>query len=183
MALSLTIEDGTGSDPNANSYATEQEFNDHFACVGIDVSSFTSAQIIAGLISAATQIMEYCYEYKGKITHTESPLQPLLWPREGLCDRRGVEITKTSIPKDIKTAQIELARQAILQPNFLYSDSPVNTGAIKREKLDVLEQEYYGPGTEVMLTITQNASQWVRKILSHYTTGSSPFQVNNRAVV
>lgn len=183
MALTLVIEDGTGSDPTANSYATEQEFDDYFETVGIDISGLTSAQKIAGLVGAATQILEICYEYRGTITHTESPIQPLLWPRTGLCDRRGLKISKTSIPADIKKAQIELARQLATQSNYLYSDSPTNTGAIKREKLDVLEQEFFGPGSEIVTTVAKTADGWIRKILAPYITGaSSTFLVNNRAV-
>lgn len=184
MALSLVIEDGTGLDPNANSYATEAEFDDHFACIGIDISGISSADKIAGLIGAATQILEVCYEYKGKITHSESPIQPLLWPRTGLCDRRGLEIDGSSIPGDLKTAQIELARQIAIQSNYFYSDTPTNTGAVKKEKLDVLEQEYFGPGTEVINTVARDASEWVTKILKPYLSGGyNPFQINNKATV
>lgn len=184
MALVLVIEDGSGADPDANSYATEAEFDDHFTCIGVDISGLTSDQKIAGLIGAATQVMEFCYEYKGSITHTESPTQPLLWPRTGLCDRRGLEIDGSSIPDDIKTAQIELARQFAIQSNYIYSDEATNTGAVKKEKLDVLEQQFYGPGTEILNTVVQNANQWVRKILAPYlASGNNPFQINNKAVV
>lgn len=187
MAITIIIEDGSGSDPDANSYATEVEFTDYFNCLGIDITGLSGDQIRQGLISAATSIMEYCYKYKGTLTHSTNPIQPLLWPRTGLCDRRGLLIDGSTIPLDVKNAQMELARQVAIElansSDYRYSDNPTNQGVVKREKLDVLEQEFFGPGTEVLNKATRTAGQFVIKILEPYITNSNAFQLTNEAVV
>lgn len=185
--MAIIVEDGTGTNPDANSYNTLQEFKDYFATIGVDISNLTDPQIEAGLIDAATNYLEYCYVYKGVISHPDIP-QPLLWPRAGLCDRRKLEIPDTTIPTEVKKAQLELARSAALslaeQERFAFSDEPEATGAVKSSKLDVLSESYYGPGSEIQTTISASVQSYVAKLLQPYLgRGASPFQINNFAVV
>ena len=181
----LVIEDGTGV-IDANSYMTVQDFKDYFDCIGADVSGITDDQITAGLIDAGSNLLEYCYSYKGEISFPETP-QALSFPREGLKDRNGCEIEKTQIPGEVIKAQAELARSSALAiiagGRIAFSDQPVNTGAVKKNKLDVMEQEYYGPGTEVQTTVSKTVDDFVRKLLEPFLDGgSNPFQLKNVAV-
>ena len=107
---------------------------------------------------------------------------------ERLCDRRGLEVPDTTIPVEIKKAQMELARSAALslaeQGRFAFSDEPEATGAVKSSKLDVLSESYYGPGTAIQTTISASVQDYVSKLLRPYLArGASPFQINNFAVV
>jgi len=180
--MPLVIEDGTGV-LGANSYNTEAQFLAYFAEIGVDVTALTTAQIESGLIDAATNMLEYCFTYKGEISYPLTP-QPLLWPRTGLCDRRGLDVASDSLPVELLKAQNELARSiAVFSGRMAFSDTPDNTGAVKKSKLDVMEEEYFGPGTSLQLTISQTVRDYVGKLLAPYIRGGSNFQVTNVAVV
>ena len=65
---------------------------------------------------------------------------------------------------------------------YAYSDDPTNLGAVKKDKLDVLETEYYGPGSEVNTNVSKTVSDYVRKLLQPWlAAGNNPFQVTNVA--
>ena len=71
--------------------------------------------------------------------------QALAWPRhDAICD--GVKASCGSIPPQIKTAQIELAFQFLLNPSAVIpivpTPGPAEGVYVKRQKLDVLEIEY-----------------------------------------
>lgn len=183
--MAIIIEDGTGV-LGANSYNTEAQFRAYFLDINIDVTSLTTTEIEGGLIDAATNMLEYCFTYKGDITYPLTP-QPLLWPRTGLCDRRKLEVGASTIPIELLKAQNELARSAALAivaaGRMAFSDTPDNTGAIKKSKLDVLSEEYYAPGTALQVTVSRTVRDYVAKLLRPYTRGGSNFQISNVAVV
>lgn len=174
----IVLEDGSGV-ATANSYQTVQDFKDYFDCIGVEYDA-TDAEITTSLIAAA-KLLEYCYTYYGEISFPDTP-QALLWPRTGLCDRRGLVIAANTIPVEIKEAQNELARSN-LQARLAFSDNPTNQGAVKRNKLDVLEQEFFSPGSEVDVTVSKTVMDYVRKILQPYIRGGGQFQGANVAVV
>ncbi len=101
--MPLVIEDGTGV-LGANSYNTEAEFRAYFLEINVDVTALTTTEVEGGLIDAATNMLEYCFKYKGEITYPLTP-QPLLWPRTGLCDRRKLAVDGSTIPVELLKAQ------------------------------------------------------------------------------
>ncbi|HHZ65107.1 MAG TPA: hypothetical protein EYN51_06375 [Flavobacteriales bacterium] len=185
MAVTLVLEDGTGID-DANTYQLVADFRTYFDNLGIDTSALLDAAVTAALFETGSCLLEICFTYKGLISFPETP-QALSWPRTGLRDRRGLEVPADSIPNEIKKAQNELARTVALQAadggRYSYSDSPTNTGAEKRNKLDVLEEEFYGPGTAFTIEISKDVQSFISKILRPYITGGNAFHVTNVAVI
>lgn len=78
-------------------------------------------------------------KWKGQRTYGRS--QSLAWPRDGVADCEGNAIASDEIPDELIFAQHVLARAEFQSPGIL---SPsVSLGAVvKREKVDVIEQEY-----------------------------------------
>ena len=68
--------------------------------------------------------------------------QRLAWPRSGItCD--GVTAACTAIPYEVQTCQVELAYQFLKNPTLMTGATGQATGGVKRQKLDVLEVEYF----------------------------------------
>ena len=185
MAAILVLEDGTGV-IDSNTYQLLADFKAYFADLNIDITAIDDDDITAALFETGTCLLEICFTYKGVISFPDTP-QALSWPRTGLRDRRRLEVPFDSIPPEVKKAQNELARTVALQNGagnrYSYSDTPTNTGAEKRNKLDVLEEEFYGPGTAYNVEISKDVQSFISKILRPYTTGAGAFQLVNVAVI
>ena len=67
--------------------------------------------------------------------------QALQWPRTGATDNEGNAIPVDEVPIEIEQATYEAALREIVLPGSLSPDY-VASGAIKRQKVDVLEIEY-----------------------------------------
>lgn len=72
--------------------------------------------------------------------------QTLQWPRTGATDNEGSTIPPDEVPVEIEQATYEAALREIVTPGSLSPDY-VASGAIKRQKLDVLEIEYQAAST------------------------------------
>lgn len=150
--MPLILEDGTGTNPAANSYASRADIIAYSAARGVTLADDASTDILA---IAAMDYLE-SKSYKGDRILVD---QPLSWPRG------SVVITTTTsdvygsfptpvfapsnvVPVDVKKAQAELAMQAKNGVNLL----PVRAAGqlIKTEKLDVIETEYFENGGLVM---------------------------------
>ena len=130
--MALIIEDGTGSNEGANSYANVSEFRDYAAMRGVSLSTQTDAQCEALLIRA----MDYIESLESKyIGDRISENQPLSWPRD-----------EYGIPQKLKDAQCALAIEAMtadLMPTVL----PSSKGTIIREKIDGAVEVQYADTT------------------------------------
>lgn len=102
--MPLIVEDGTGV-AGANCYVS----NDYIDVYAEDRSwtDWTAASDEAkdAAMIEATTYLDTSYAWKGAIAATT---QPLAWPREGVIDREGRELT--GIPQRLKDACCELAR-------------------------------------------------------------------------
>lgn len=67
--------------------------------------------------------------------------QTLQWPRTGATDNENSTIPPDEVPVEIEQATYEAALREIVTPGSLSPDY-VASGAIKRQKVDVLEIEY-----------------------------------------
>jgi len=79
--------------------------------------------------------------WEGTKTNRDNPLE---WPRYDVTDKNGYCIDSDVVPEVVKKALceasvLELATPGILQPNMGSADGK----EIKREKVDVLETEYF----------------------------------------
>lgn len=109
--MAFVVEDGTGTDPLANSYASVQEWKDYWVERGYDFSVYTDQQIGIALI-AATDYLELVFrnEWHG------CPLvydQPLAWPR---ADVYVGDVLQEGVPKNLKRATFEYAKRALGAP-------------------------------------------------------------------
>ena len=130
MALVATIGAAT-----ADTYATLAEYTARAAAMGWTLADTDAANEV-NLRRAAVAI-DATYQFIG---YQQYKAQALDWPRlwTGLVD--GWPVDPDTIPQAVKQAQMEMAYliQGGADPLATF------TGAIKREKVDVIEVEYTG---------------------------------------
>ena len=157
MAVTLIVEDGSIV-ANANSYADVDEFTAYYEAHlrGADMVALDEATI-SQLLIMATRAIDAGIEFKGSQVSIDQSLE---WPRfgvtlpydpsagtvsglvtgsENIAQNAPLEFPADTVPKRVKDATIELCR-------FLYtSDREVDadSAAVKREKVDVIETEYF----------------------------------------
>jgi len=92
--------------------------------------------------------LELAWTYEGSIADTITP-QTANWPRDNVYNRHCLLIGSTTVPQQVKDAQMELAFQWVkadqLMPDGEYltkDDTKFTKGLLKREKLEGLEREY-----------------------------------------
>jgi hypothetical protein len=151
MAVTLVLEDGTGTDPDANAY-TDRTAADtyHGNKLRSDWTGYSNDQKDAAIIRATEYIDTiYAKSFKG------SPLeddQALEWPREYAYDRYGRALEEVPAKLAKATAELALyaARQGELLPRPLgptetlagvQSGAPsVGSVKMKKEKVGPLEE-------------------------------------------
>ena len=128
----LVIEDGSGSNPAAESYATAAELADYAARFGLTVPPDVELQEV--LLRRAAQAMNGL-SWKGRRVSTD---QALAWPRT------GVDVDHEVLPSNLIPGPIQYGQMALATE--LYADDlnpPSIQGPVKREKVDVIEVEYF----------------------------------------
>lgn len=100
--MTLVVEDGTGVS-NANAYAAIATVDAYATARAL--TAWTGADAVKeAAIKEATVYLDTSYAWKGAI---ESETQALAWPREGVVDREGREVT--GLPQRVIDACCELA--------------------------------------------------------------------------
>ena len=146
----------------AESYVSAADATTYHSNRGNTAWTGTDAVKEAALIRAAAHLDGYyCNRFKGLKVNPKS--QPMQWPRNYvLID--GQAIDSDVIPQRIKDAQCELALIA------LSADlAPAVSAGIKREKVDVLETEYFAGapvGTTVYTAVNNLLSDLLKPINS-----------------
>jgi hypothetical protein len=151
--MALIIEDGSIV-PGANSYVTVSEISAYATQRG-----FSITRNIDTIETAAILAMDYMQSksYIGDLVDgfdSENGQQPLKWPRQNITD-----VLKTTIPTDIKSAQIELSIASFTQ-SLISSSTPVS---ITSEQIGELKTDYSGTGLRSSFT-----SARVNILLSKY---------------
>jgi hypothetical protein len=136
--MTFTVEDGTGTNPLANSYITVQELKDYWADRGV---SFTvaSGELQVALVKATDY---FDLNYKNKILG--DPLvdgQPLCYPTDWFVD---------PVPQQLKNGISELANIALTEDLF-FTPTLDESGKIITRKLETV-----GPITEETEYATSN---------------------------
>jgi hypothetical protein len=104
--MPLTVENGTGL-ANADAYAAIATVNTYATARAL--TAWTGADAVKeAAIREATVYLDTSYAWKGSI---ESDAQSLAWPREGVFDREGREVT--GLPQRVIDACCELAVQKL----------------------------------------------------------------------
>ena len=126
--MAIVVEDGTGSNPLANSYVSEAELTTYATDRGITLVGVASQLLLLSMDTIETR------KYQGSQASND---QPLSWPRSDVVVN-GSSIDSDEIPRDLKTAQIITALSVDAGVNPMGKIDP----AVKREKVDVIEVEY-----------------------------------------
>src|SRR3990170_9131450 len=108
--MAIIVEDGTGDEPNANSYITVAEARTYAESRGYTFPS-VDADAEKYLIQANDYIESFRRQFWGSKT---DPNQPLQWPRYG-AQVDGVDIASDVIPAVLKQAQSQRSVDAIAQ--------------------------------------------------------------------
>src|SRR5580765_5673762 len=103
----------TPGDPTANTYATVTEADAYNAGrpFGTAWAALTPEQK-EGALAYAAALLDAAFVWTGSPSLEANPSQKLCWPRVGMFTRNGVPIDPMVIPKELKDAQSEYARQA-----------------------------------------------------------------------
>jgi hypothetical protein len=150
----LVLEDGTGEDPTANSYASVAEFTAYFTDRGFDYTTFTPGAIERSLISATDYIdLNNKRWFKG---HPVDVDQPLAFPRECCYIDLGGGAYRVAegVPPELKRATFEYAKRVLtsedgdLMPDPADKDETGQTLLYSFEKIGPIETKIdYVPGT------------------------------------
>ena len=134
--MALVIEDGTGKS-NAEAYA------DVASCSTWAVAYYGQALTgnTADKEAAIRRAVAYLDALKWKGTRAHGRAQALAWPRSGTSDCEGDSIAADVVPAEVIYAQHVLARAEFQSPGIL-SPSVTLGAVVKREKVDVIEQEF-----------------------------------------
>jgi len=160
--MALVIEDGTQV-VGAASYVSAADATTYHAARGNSLWTGTDAVKEAALLKAAAYLDGH-YRARWKGFMVDPLTQSMEWPRTGVSfpysDGSGYccFLPSNQIPQRLKDAQCELALRAL--SGDLSADAPAG---IKREKVDVLETEYF-PGAPT----GQTAYAAVDQLLSDY---------------
>lgn len=135
----LIVEDGTGTNPAANTYVDltdtdayweDRNLPEEWTCLNPEAQE--------AAILAAMTYLENKYEFKGCLVSTD---QPLSWPRTEIQLKNGrVEGGEGTIPERVKEAVISLAYRHVIKDLFVESNP--DSSRIKREKVVDHEIEF-----------------------------------------
>jgi hypothetical protein len=139
--MALIVEDGTAK-ADATSYVSVSDLRGFATARGITMSA-VDADCEALLLQAMDFLLTKRGKWKGE---RSTSTQALDWPRWGATNvyYRGDIFPSTSIPVDLKNAQMALACEAVsanLQPN----ETPDTPGQIVRKKVGPIEVAYANP--------------------------------------
>ena len=144
-----------------NSFVSLADSNAYFADRGNatwDAASDANKQ--SALIRATDYLVQkYTDRWRGAITNTS---QALPWSRSGVVTSDNKLISSSEIPEAVENATSEMGLRALNNTN-LFADQSAGAESLKRNKVDVLEKEYFQGGS------TQNTYTIVEEMLKDYT--------------
>jgi hypothetical protein len=131
--MALIVEDGTGSDPTANSYVSFAEISAFCTLRGVTVPAEAATNVLA------IKAMDYL-ETKWYVGELIDVNQPLSWPRKCVCYENGTPFPEDAIPKNLKNAEMQLVLEQVNGVDIMPTDQ--GGAFITREKVDVIEVDY-----------------------------------------
>lgn len=155
----ITVETGAGVD-GAESYISVADCDTYHANRNATLWTGIDSVKEAALLKAATYLDGY-YRARWKGFQVLPNIQAMEWPRYNVNPFMSIDV----IPQRLKDAQCELALRALTAE--LAADA---TGNIKREKVDVLETEYFANSVpkQVYTVVDQLLSDYVTPLGSGY---------------
>lgn len=118
------------------------------AWTGDDAAKTAALVRASAYIDGKYQAQNSCGRWESLFSgsKTGGRAQLLQWPRTGATDNEGNTIPSVEVPIEIEKATYEASLREIASPGSLSPDY-VASGAIKRQKVDVLEIEYQAAST------------------------------------
>lgn len=161
----LILEDGTAASASANTYVEVTDVDTYCSNRGLTAWASLSTDDKETAILRAMDYIE-TFDFKGEKSDFENPLE---WPRYGVY-AEYFDITLLpadalayyqEIPKQIKYAVCQAAYEESQSEGCLQESSTSN---IKREKIDVLETEYFSdkPSVTVFRRIEGFVSKFIK---------------------
>lgn len=144
--MALVKEDGTGSDPTANTYQEVSDLRAYATARGIDLTASDDAALEVLLTKAMDYLESLRDKFKGYIANEGQPLQ---WPRADVWDVAypGALTPGDSIPSELEKAQLALALEA-RDVDLLPTRLPTDKGSVQKERVEgAVEVVYNNPAT------------------------------------
>ncbi len=138
--MALIVEDGTLASPSANTYISLDDAAAY--CSGMGFTFATSSEGEAAILRAMAYIESFDFKGTKAYGPDDNVVQPLKWPRVGAYDEDGYAFEDDYIPPNLIKA---VAYAASLEYESVGALSSVQNSNIKREKVDVIETEYFTP--------------------------------------
>lgn len=157
--MAIVVEDGTGSNANANSYASIETFRAYAKARGETVPS--SAVECEALLLKAMDYMRGL-NFKGA---RATKAQPLDWPRRGVYID-NFPYSTNELPRQLEQAQCALAIAA--QTIDLLPTTPANTsGPVVEETMGPIKTVYANTGRVRPVPATASADVLLRSLLKY----------------
>lgn len=154
--MALIVEDGTIV-TDANTWVTDAEFQAYASMNGVTLPTLISERevlLFAGVkgVTAKENKLKGC-----RVSST----QELPYPRVG-SDVNGFAVPATSIHKNVKKSQMELALQALNSDIFVSGQ----TQNIASEKLGELQVDYFSGGSSAIIR-TDSADVFLKPLMKY----------------
>ena len=155
--MALIVEDGTVV-TGANTYATAETVDAYCDArlltmtvgdVEGDAVSDEDPEAKDAAILRAMVYIESC-NYKGVKTDRDNPLK---WPRDGVDDIDGFAVDSDEIPQEVINALSQAFYEEMTEPGSL-QPSIGRDDLVKKEKIDVIETEYFEHGSPARTQFT-----------------------------
>lgn len=162
--MAIVVEDGTGSNPVANSYNDVPSLREYAGLRGVAVPA-ADADCEVLLIKAMDYLEGLRGRYKGRKTTTSQPLQ---WPRADVVgvDWPGAFSPNNEIPRELLYGQLALAIEAHstdLQPTRLPGDS----GPLASKDTAGLKRAYHNTGKALSVPAFAKADALIAPLLKN----------------
>ena len=136
MAITLTVEDGTGKD-DANALASLTDAKAYWDGRGLPYAGFTD-DALSGAIVRASALLGTAYRWRGDKVNGRAQTMP--FPRTELIDADGNDVASDEVPREIvaaccELALIEAATPGAMNPTVVLADkvSSEQVGSIRVE--------------------------------------------------
>lgn len=113
---------------------------------GVSYDGKTDAEITQALVRASSYIDgAYRSSFPGYKTGRRD--QALEWPRSDATDASGYPLAYDAVPIEIENATYEGTIRELASPGSLAPDVAAGGGQVKRERIDVIDTEYFSNGS------------------------------------
>lgn len=147
-SVALVKEDGTGSNPVANTYASAADADTYFSKRALGNVWFGDTDPNRTLaLQWATRLIDVAFEFHGR---RAQPAQPLAWPRQDVPDRDGAlggYLATNLVPTAVVAATCELA-MAVMKDDATVQPEGDPIKEFQEPSPSLLRTVYFKPATK-----------------------------------